>query len=524
MPQNLDLPKHIPWQRLAYSPDLIVTSAAGSATSFSNASPHRWMSSISAFGYAVPEAESQEDYPERRIFYVKLSASITGANWVNGAFADKSGKRLDIGKMGSGTTTFQSSLLEQAVTQMHAYLPAQGAIVDVAVFPKRPGTELDDYPYIHDIEPKKRELYEAGSLSGEILGGSDSTIRLDKAITTSLGAEEIRLANNGLQSTYDISRVQKDEDDPSVDKVDMAINDKFISGIEDRTGFGADFATNSRETQSHTTQLSHIYQPLIAYNIGVNNASWVLTPRPRTVDSENVFIYVSQPDESGKILVGRQLEGIQEFFLVVNAPKSVDELCIEASIDTGHDMMLGANVQASAVGRTFSLRRTIHSCFQLGDGGLISQPLPAEEWQFSPYVTSMSGTYIPPVSIDINALSNPLYKAEASQQLGRRNQLMMRAVQEGRAAGFEPQLISETPLFQELLSQAASEVNLPLSALAGALPKRLIDQLARRGVTNYSDIIDSEEEDPKIQLAASKLEKVIAKTATSVSRLNRRSS
>ena len=80
-----------------------------------------------------------------------------------------------------------------------------------------------------------------------------------------------------------------------------------------------------REALSHTTQLTQMYHQLNSYHLGTNRAVFFVLPRPHTVQSDLTF--VNGP---------RELEGIQEFFLVVMRPKEVKDICVDAYLETAH--------------------------------------------------------------------------------------------------------------------------------------------------------------------------------------------
>ena len=67
----LSIPFDITWKRLAWSVDML-------DRSFGNGLPPKWRSSMAVYAYVVPLLETAEDYPDGRIVYLKLSASITG--------------------------------------------------------------------------------------------------------------------------------------------------------------------------------------------------------------------------------------------------------------------------------------------------------------------------------------------------------------------------------------------------------------------------------------------------------------
>jgi hypothetical protein len=86
-----------------------------------------------------------------------------------------------------------------------------------------------------------------------------------------------------------------------------------------------DTSQESRETKSHTTQLTQMYHQLDSYHLGTNRAVFFIHPRPHTLENEHTF--VNGP---------RNIEGIQEFVFVVVRPTSVAGLCVEAYLETGH--------------------------------------------------------------------------------------------------------------------------------------------------------------------------------------------
>lgn len=68
--EALSIPIDIPWQRLAWSRDMLDRRGGGL--------PPRWRSSVTVHSYAVPLEDSAEEYPDSRVIYLKLTASITG--------------------------------------------------------------------------------------------------------------------------------------------------------------------------------------------------------------------------------------------------------------------------------------------------------------------------------------------------------------------------------------------------------------------------------------------------------------
>ena len=87
----------------------------------------------------------------------------------------------------------------------------------------------------------------------------------------------------------------------------------------------ADQARENRETFSHTTQLTQMYHQFTSYHLGTNRAVFFMLPQPHIIQAKNTF--VNGP---------RLLEGVQEIFLVVFRPQAVNEICVEAYLETGH--------------------------------------------------------------------------------------------------------------------------------------------------------------------------------------------
>jgi hypothetical protein len=99
---------------------------------------------------------------------------------------------------------------------------------------------------------------------------------------------------------------------------------KNLSASETSLTRTSDQSQEMREGYSHTTQLSQMYHLLDSYHLGTNRAVFFMQGRPHVLESPTVF--VEGP---------RAIDGVQEFFLVVNHPKGQD-FCTSARLDTGH--------------------------------------------------------------------------------------------------------------------------------------------------------------------------------------------
>src|SRR5262249_14217545 len=139
-----------------------------------------------------------------------------------------------------------------------------GAIMQIAVYPNSPqGVQPDDYPYFIDFEPKKRELFEQVTEGGEFLSGSAEKLSTTKGST-------------------------------NTQSVDVKGGGSFLAiGIEASAGASwqqvdsrtTDTSRESRETLSHSTSLSQMYQLFNGYHLGTNRALFVIAPRPHVVSS-----------------------------------------------------------------------------------------------------------------------------------------------------------------------------------------------------------------------------------------------
>lgn len=332
--KSLALPKDIPWKRLAYSLDMTdVVMDMGLPPSL----PPKWKSSLAVFYYEVPEEDTIDDYPDRRLVFLKVSASITGFNPCEAPMIDRTTSIPSSGPVSSGDVAegeynaWRHSLLSGWAAR---YFPCYGAILQVSVYPHKNDLEFSEtsegiadftipsythmplpelnivyekIPYIMDFEPKKREIFEAKSESGEFLTASSSKLNTGKSHsdtkTLSVSAE-ISAGSGGVGGSVGVGYQKTTQDINSTNK---------------------EWSREKRESFSHTTSLNQIYSIFDGYHLGSNRAMFVIQPRPHMVDSDFNLI-------DGL----RRLEGIQDVFLVVSVPKENKGLCVQAHLDTGH--------------------------------------------------------------------------------------------------------------------------------------------------------------------------------------------
>lgn len=286
-------PNDIPWIRLSTSRDMIDDTPG-------DAPPNAWRSSVTVFYHEPPAEEQPTD--GRTITLLKISCSVTGYQ---------------------GPSLFQTGVpqawLNEKLWATYAYLrprerpsyhPCHGALLQVSVFPQeRPGENVavHDYPYIVDFEPKKREVYETGTESNQQLSQSRSNIRTNK------GTKNIETSETTISAKA------------SVGGVGAGVSHKFGTSTETVDMTTADHSRERRESYSFTTNVTHMYHLLNSYHLGTNRAVFMMQPRPHIQDRESTF--VNGP---------RRLEGIQEFFLIVERPSTVKGLCVQATLETAH--------------------------------------------------------------------------------------------------------------------------------------------------------------------------------------------
>jgi hypothetical protein len=308
---GLNLPTDIPWQQVCVTEDMMATEACEVRH------PPKWQSSIAISKY-VPEEEYQV-YPGRQITYLKVTCSITGYQP-----RDKEVEgRINFRGTNVQTVNNIDSLLE-------SYLPCTGALIQVAVSPDAPSTTpFSDYPYFMDFQPKKRELYEMVTETGERSSRSVESLQLGKASGTSESLEVLDV-DQGSSSSVGGSA--------NVSYAGMGVGGSFnsasgnqgqwgtkqLGGQESSVSRSTDESRERRETESHTTQLSQMYHLLDSFHQGTNRALFYVQPRPHILETPTGF--VRGP---------RGVDGIQEFFLVVNQPKD-QGFSVSVRMDTSH--------------------------------------------------------------------------------------------------------------------------------------------------------------------------------------------
>lgn len=330
---TLNLPVDIPWKRIAISPDMYFTSGA---------LPPKWRSSLAIFSYDPPP-DPELSNPDELTTFLKVVATVTGYQ--------PSGVEIDTRVLGSRRSAGVLKNFDQLTDE---YYPALAAILQVWVTPNGGNWTVDQYPYLTDFEPKKREIVELVTDTGEALTQSGSNVNVRKGTTSTDSTEQVDIDRGGsfgvnVTTPYGGGGVTSSQQKEVGTRSDLG-----TQGVNITT---SDASREKRESYSHTTSLAQLYQLLDSYHAGTNRAVFFVNARPHIVDSD--YTFVKGP---------RRLEGIQEFFLVVRRPKDMEEICVDARLETAH---LHEVTNTQTTGETVYDQTQISNTYQLEDGANI---------------------------------------------------------------------------------------------------------------------------------------------------------
>ncbi len=308
---SLSLPIDIPWERWCVSDDMTDVRACDKDR------PAKWQSSIAVFRY-VPDDDYQT-YPGRKITYVKVVCTISGyqpkAEEIQGVLSGFGGL--------SGKEFTQDELERKLAT----YRPCNEAIVQVTVAPPANAkTPLEKYPYFMDFQPKKRELLEVATETAEVMSRSLESLNIKKSAGTTQSQEVL-----DIDQGFSVAGSGEGKGPVGGGGGSFSYSQqgqwgtKQIGTAESGVGRTTDESRERRETLSHTTQLTQLRHLLDSYHLGTNRAVFFVQPRPHVVQ-----------EPSGLVSGPRPVEGIQEFFLIVNQPAGEPDFCLDVRLDTGH--------------------------------------------------------------------------------------------------------------------------------------------------------------------------------------------
>lgn len=295
---KLGVPGDIPWRRICVSEDMLDPDPCDLTR------PPRWHASLAAFRFDPDE--DYQPYEDMVVSYVKVVATM--APYVpRPGIAIEKGFPWDI-----------SEGVEQAI-------PCYGAILQVTVGPRKDEASrfsANQYPYFLDFEPKKRELYELVTDTGEVLSSSADLMSIGKS-GTNFHTLEHRNLDRGF--AFGLSAKVGGSGGGLNLGENKEVGTISQTGEQNTNIRTIDSSTERRELQSHVSYLTQMYSLFQAYHLGTNRAVFFIEPRPHQRQAEATFI-------NGP----RALEGIQEVVLVVARPREMRDFCVGVLLETQH--------------------------------------------------------------------------------------------------------------------------------------------------------------------------------------------
>jgi hypothetical protein len=275
-----------------------------------NLFPVMWRSSMAMFAYEPPAEEQPEGLCGQRICFVKVSCSITGYQPTEDEVAE-------------GFTEFSGVDVQQLNDIFTEYFACYGVLLNVAVFPENPKTELSSYPYFMDFEPKIRDLYQPATDTNDILTASHSQVNAGKSFTTTKSSQ----TGLSLGGKAGVSATEPESHVTASSEASGSLSHTWGETEQDSTTTQSDAARDRREEQGVTTQINQLYNLMTGYHVGTNRATFIMLPRPDTL----------QPTDHRSFIQGlRMIEGVQDFFLTIARPSTMDGFKLEGRLETAH--------------------------------------------------------------------------------------------------------------------------------------------------------------------------------------------
>jgi hypothetical protein len=305
---RLSLPIDIPWRRRCVSTDMVDTKLCD------RQAPHRWRSSLAIFEYE-PDEENQQ-HEGMTISYLKVVCSITGYQ--------EDPNEIGLNRRGLKNFWGDQDGIEDYVNVLQKYYACYGAILEVTVGPANREAPVKNFPFFMDFEPKKRELYEVATDTKERQSRSIESLNVTKSSGNmqSLEVFDIDMGGGGHSQQASFAGTGGGY---SYQAPNGQWGTKRMNADESMQARSIDVGQEKRESYAFSTQISQLYHQLDSYHLGTNRAVFFMLPRPHTLESEHTFV-------NGM----RNIEGVQEFFLVVARPKDTAPVCVEAYLETGH--------------------------------------------------------------------------------------------------------------------------------------------------------------------------------------------
>jgi hypothetical protein len=284
-------PLEVPWR------------LASTTLPFSNGEPDQ--TSISLFTYVPDDEVLTAKFPDEKLVYIKITASISPASFPI-------------------IPPFPSGALGEGIPVYHVLL-------DLKVR-RKSGENETIRPYFHSAAPLKRRMIQSGVVgheifegeaSGQFMGKSGSemhealnsesrTTSLSASLGVGVGIGPVSIGASGSVRTT---------------STDVTANRAVTQNVDTTTRQASD---ERREIVSHSTKVENILSLLNAKYVGTPFLSFSLNPRPLnllSLDPSDPNLWFSQ------LLARRSsgIEGVQEFTAVIVVPKDVD-FCVSARL------------------------------------------------------------------------------------------------------------------------------------------------------------------------------------------------
>lgn len=288
-------PLEIPWRLAATTQPLATGEPAQTA--------------LSLFFFEPDDAALIGAFPDERIVFVKLTASVSPAS------------------IPPDLSPVAAAFLGEGVPCMHLLLDLKVSAPDHA-----PGTVR---PYFHAAAPLNRRMVQTGVVGGDAYEGEAEALAIGKsgtqmretlrshASTTTASASAgigVGIGPVSIGASGGISNTTTD-----------LASSRAVSQVVDTTQRQA--AQERRELVSHTTNVENIISLLRTKYVGTPHLSFSLSPQPLT----QLSIDPSDPNLWFQQLLARRsagIEGIQEFTAVIVVPRSAEGtgFCLNARL------------------------------------------------------------------------------------------------------------------------------------------------------------------------------------------------
>jgi hypothetical protein len=306
---NLNASPDIPWMLIDSSPDMM-------DTTFCNKKyPPAFRSSVAIYAYQPPlELLPPEISCSQKLVYLKISCSITGYQ-LTGEERDQIVKLLD------RVPEIDPAAIDQIIGE---YLACYGVLLNIAVFPFSDDRQqdLDRYPRVIDFEPKLRELLQATTEAGEVLSSSASKVNTDSSFTSTNATKESWKVSSAIKVPVPITEdISADVSGSGELGGEQTLTEAVANALK------LEDAASQSQKATRTTSLSQLYNLLTGYHAGSNRATFLMLPRP----------HILQPTARRTFVHGvREIEGVQDFLLLVSLPKDDTRMKVDVHLQTGH--------------------------------------------------------------------------------------------------------------------------------------------------------------------------------------------